>query len=180
MNSTIYFNSATTYCSTQLLRSKESTEFPSLTHCEGLNKAKKAYQPKHGKKKKKCAERITIPTTLNEDGYLSIYDGIRQEPLEVASLKDVNQPIWALPSWNVVAILLSYYDYADKVFKLLDTLSLDTQAYGLSHHHKILIAFLAPNPRWYRPDLPLLPHSIEIRDIERVDENYSKLDISRT
>ena len=70
---------------------------------------------------------IEIPLTFNSNGNLTIFtkpEGQdKKEEKKQPPKKIINQPFPNLPSWNAIAIILSYYGPPDKVFELLHLLS---------------------------------------------------------
>ena len=77
------------------------------------------------KKKLKNSRRQQEISLVIKDGNLTIYtgpedQGKKEEKKQLVPKKsDINQPFPNLPSWNVIAIILSYYGPSDKVFELL-------------------------------------------------------------
>ena len=90
----------------------------------------------------------------------------KQKKLHANSQLKVKQPFPSLESWEVAAILLSFFGYSDEVVDLLQKVSRTTRVYALSHHYFSLMPFLKVS-RWHTQDGP--PDTITYQDIIMTD-----------
>ena len=74
----------------------------------------------------------------------------------------IKQPLPMLASWEVLATVLSFYGFRNKVYNILQILSHASRSYVLSHHCSRLKTFLVRHRFDPHSDLPLF---IETSDI---------------